>query len=320
MSGVLPTIDKYLNEMRFLARNCLICEGVSNVPTYHPVSTSLITQCLLHWYPSSTHRNRRLAHCNINPCCHLNSYINPASDLNLHPNIHTYLYPPTSCRDPDDLLQVEVESTSQLKGAAEDIEDVISKILKRLEVDVVGPRGQCEAHLTVIVTLEGLSDEYKDADTGEWITCFTGQSAHGEIVFDPSAGEVLTFPVDKDMEPVQGAITACPRTEEDIHFVMAWGDDLLLALKELWGYRILVSTILKGFVGGHPYLSYEAGDALEAAGPKAVSAVYDLINMLSMVHADPALSGVVSQALEAITGQDFGNDPEAWRTWWEDQQ
>jgi hypothetical protein len=217
-------------------------------------------------------------------------------------------------------LQVEVESTSQLKGAAEDIEDVISKILKRLEVDVVGPRGQCEAHLTVIVTLEGLSDEYKDADTGEWITCLTGQSAHGEIVFDPSAGEVLTFPVDKDMEPVQGAITACPRTEEDIHFVMAWGDDLLLALKELWGYRILVSTILKGFVGGHPYLSYEAGDALEAAGPKAVSAVYDLINMLSMVHADPALSGVVSQALEAITGQDFGNDPEAWRTWWEDQQ
>jgi hypothetical protein len=217
-------------------------------------------------------------------------------------------------------LEIAVESESPLKYGVKDLEKAISEILGGLDVDVVGPSGQCQAHLSVEVTLVGLSDEYKDVDTSEWVTCFTGQSAHGQLIFEPPSGEVLTFPIDKDMKPVQGTISACPKTEDDIHFVMSWGDDLLQALKKLWGYRALVSAIPEGFVRGHPYLSYEASEALEAAGPRAMSEVPDLIKLLSMVHTDPALGGVVSQVLEAITGQDFGNDPEAWRTWWETQQ
>jgi hypothetical protein len=217
-------------------------------------------------------------------------------------------------------LEIAVESDPTLSNNAKDIRHAISKILDYLDVQVVEPNDVCQAYLTVEVTLAAASDEYLNKETDEWVTCFTGQSAHGQLIFDPPSGEELTFPIDKDIKPYQGTISVCPKNEDDVSFVMSWGDDLLLALRMLWGCRALVSTILTGFVRGHPYLSFEAGEALEAAGPKAVSAVPDLIDMFSMVHSDPMLGGNVSEALEAITGQDFGSDPEAWRTWWQEQQ
>ena len=216
-------------------------------------------------------------------------------------------------------LKVEVKSETPLNYGAKDLEQAISKILGGLDVDVEGPSGRCQAHITVDVNLAGLSDEYKDVETGEWVTCFTGQSAHGQLIFDPPSGEVLTFPIDKDVRPVQGTINRCP-VEEDLFFVESWGEDVLRILKKLWGYPALASAIVTGFVRGYPYLSYQATEMLEAAGPTAISAVPDLIDLLSMVHSDPALGGNISQALQAITGQDFGTDPEAWRRWWEEQQ
>jgi hypothetical protein len=217
-------------------------------------------------------------------------------------------------------LEIAVESASPLTYGAKDLEHAINKILEGIDVQVVESRDLCQAYLTVEVTLAAASDEYLNKETDEWVTCFTGQSARGQLIFEPPNGEVLTFLIDKDMRPKQGTITICPKTEDDVNFVMAWGDDLLLALRKLWGYRVLVSTMLAGFVRGHPYLSIEAGEALKAAGPEAISAVPDLIDMLSMVHTDPIFGSSVSQALEAITGQEFGNDPEAWRTWWQGQQ
>ncbi|NIM92140.1 MAG: hypothetical protein GTO18_00280 [Anaerolineales bacterium] len=216
-------------------------------------------------------------------------------------------------------LEVTVESETPLSNGASDLEQSITKILGGLDVQVVGPSNACQASLTVNVTLAASSDEYLDEDTDEYVTCFTGQSAQGQIRFDPPGGEQLTFAISKDIKPYQGRIYTCAKTEDDVSFTMSWGDDLLAALRNLWGYRALVSAILKGFVRGDPYLSYEAGEILEAAGPKAKSVVPDLIDLLSMVHADPAMGGSVSQALEAITGQEFGTDPEAWRAWWQEQ-
>jgi hypothetical protein len=217
-------------------------------------------------------------------------------------------------------LEIAVESETPLSNGAKDLRHAISNILSDLDVQVVGPSDQCQAYLTVEIALAAASDEYLNKETDEWVTCFPGQSAYGQISFEPISGEVLTFPIDKDIKPYQGTISICPETVDDVNFVMSWGDDLLLTLRKLWGYRALVSTILTGFVRGHPYLSSEAGKALEAAGPKAISAVPDLIDILSIFHTDPMFGGSVSQALEAITGQDFGKDPEAWRTWWQEQQ
>ena len=216
-------------------------------------------------------------------------------------------------------LEIVVESVSPLNYGTKDLEQAISRILEGMQVDVVSSSDPCQAYLSVEVTLAGLSDEYKDVDTGEWVTCFTGQSAHGHISFNPPSGELLTFPINKDIKPRQGTIHRCP-VEEDLYFDESWGDDVLRALRMLWGYRALVSAIPGGVVRGLPILRGVAAEMLKSAGPKAMSAVPDLIDLLSFWHHDADIGGKASQALEAITGQDFGMDPEAWHTWWQEQQ
>ena len=97
-----------------------------------------------------------------------------------------------------------------------------------------GHSGRCQAHITVDVNLAALSDEYKDVETGEWVTCFTGQSAHGQIIFNSPTGEVLTFPIDKEVKPTRGTIHHCP-VEEDLNFYESWGEDILWGIKDVMG-------------------------------------------------------------------------------------
>ena len=87
----------------------------------------------------------------------------------------------------------------------------------------------------------------------------------------------------------------------------------------LWGYPALVSASPGGVIRGLPLLRDVAIEMLVSAGPNASSAVPDLIELLSNFSWDADIGGKASQALKAITGQDFGMDPEAWRRWWEEQ-
>lgn len=60
-----------------------------------------------------------------------------------------------------------------------------------------------------------------------------------------------------------------------------------------------------------------AVDALAAIGPEAKEAVLDLIKLLETE--DGPQHFIVADALESITGQEFGEDAAAWRHWWESQ-
>jgi hypothetical protein len=244
-----------------------------------------------------------------------------------HPNptpILSLLATPTTTPFPAEgfqtiCLEISVESEIQLNHGANDIQEAIENILGGMNLQVVRPHGDCQATLSIEVALASSSDEYQDDRTGGWVTCFTGQSAHGQIVFQILGNEQFTYPIDKEWGPTQGSIYSCP-AEDSVYFAFSWGHDLLQALRELWGYSALLSAIQHGSVGGMPYLTTEAGSILEAEGSDAFEIVPDLIDLLSIVHHSMIKGDVVSDALEAITGQDFNKDVEAWRTWWQDQQ
>ncbi len=61
-----------------------------------------------------------------------------------------------------------------------------------------------------------------------------------------------------------------------------------------------------------------AVDALAAIGPGAKEACPDLIKLLEIEKSPPHF--IVADALESITGQKFGEDAAAWRSWWESQR
>ncbi len=65
-------------------------------------------------------------------------------------------------------------------------------------------------------------------------------------------------------------------------------------------------------------VGWSAVDALGAIGPEAWEATPFLIELLENEDWEPHF--VVANALESITGQDFGEDPAAWRQWWQSQQ
>ncbi|MDP2949743.1 MAG: HEAT repeat domain-containing protein [Chloroflexota bacterium] len=67
----------------------------------------------------------------------------------------------------------------------------------------------------------------------------------------------------------------------------------------------------------HQWVREAAACALRDIGPEAVEAVPALIQALE--DEDLPVGHPAAEALEAITGQDFGEDADRWRQWWEEQ-
>jgi len=65
-------------------------------------------------------------------------------------------------------------------------------------------------------------------------------------------------------------------------------------------------------------LSYDIIDALKEIGPAAVSSVPVLINRFE--EGKDYQNKRILEALQAITGQDFGPSADQWMAWWEEQQ
>jgi HEAT repeat protein len=65
------------------------------------------------------------------------------------------------------------------------------------------------------------------------------------------------------------------------------------------------------------YARAAAADALGEFGSQAWDAVPALIEALGDEHGGTRSSG--ARALRDITGQDFGEDADRWRDWWEQQ-
>jgi HEAT repeat protein len=75
-----------------------------------------------------------------------------------------------------------------------------------------------------------------------------------------------------------------------------------------------VSTITPYLMKGE-YLSHTAIKALAKMGPSAMQAVPALIDLLRLGNGTE--SRTTLEALTAITGQDLGEQPGAWQTWWD---
>ena len=65
------------------------------------------------------------------------------------------------------------------------------------------------------------------------------------------------------------------------------------------------------------YVRAAAAEALGEFGSQASGAVPDLIEALGDEHGGTRSSA--ARALRDITGQDFGEDADRWREWWEQQ-
>jgi hypothetical protein len=109
---------------------------------------------------------------------------------------------------------------------------------------------------------------------------------------------------------------------------------LIYALQhESRGLRINAARLLAGFAPeaekAIPFLTLSLNDpdvidscifALEVFGPKAMSAVPELINIIDDDEIHPHEQNSAIDALVAITGQDYGKDVSSWQQWWDDQQ
>lgn len=62
-------------------------------------------------------------------------------------------------------------------------------------------------------------------------------------------------------------------------------------------------------------VQYAASDALEEMGPPAIDPLIDALNDYYL-----DVRGFVLGALTEITGEDFGQDAAAWRSWWNENK
>lgn len=179
--------------------------------------------------------------------------------------------------------------------------------------------------------------------------CYTGAEVRGEVTLSAVGRDALTFSVEARHDPPD-AIHGCPVIPEGAPFEEVWVDAMLSpdgVVHQLWGVPGLVralgdedavvrytAALALGYVGPEameaiPALIEALGDegafvreaaasALRQIGSEAMEAVPALIELLG--DGESFVREAASLALWAITGQDLGEDPEAWQDWWEAHQ
>ncbi len=108
--------------------------------------------------------------------------------------------------------------------------------------------------------------------------------------------------------------------------VLTEGDDTLISaacssLKAMKEKAAPAVPLLVEKVQSDEYMvASGALDALSAIGPAALEAVPTLIGLMEKGKESTISGWIVGNALEDITGQDFGEDAAAWRKWWEENK
>jgi hypothetical protein len=235
-------------------------------------------------------------------------------------------------------LEVD-QSYPEIEGKSpEPIAEAAVRILAKVGLQVVAEGTSCDATLTLSLTGHALGDEYT---TGY---CYSGAEVGGLMRLDAPGREPLSLPVAGKRRP-PFFIRGCP-TELEAPFEKAWSEALLQCLAYLWGPQVLIQALQDDVAAVREAAAKALGDvgleeggvlalaqaledenedvrqaaakALEAIGPEAVEAIPALIQALG--DDSSTVRGDAAEALMAITGQDFGEDAERWRQWWEEHQ
>ena len=263
----------------------------------------------------------------------------PRHTKTLAPTQTNTLLPPTATETPEptltptntprpglgvDSLCLNVEITNYEKNPHGDIRKVLMNVFGNYGMGLL-QGGTCDATLSIAVTYEVRSAEYKDSDTGKSRTCYTGTSAVGEMIFEKPGSDPKVYKINKKISPPSGTIYACP-TENRALLSSAWSDDVIDGLYTIFGPEVLAHVLFHGTdPGGFPNPEHAAKQKLKELGPKAKESVPIILNYLTTRYGDelpdfdPTVSSALT-ALKAISGEDFGNDLNAWNDWWKNQQ
>jgi len=191
----------------------------------------------------------------------------------------------------------------------EPIAESVEAILAQMGMRVVSTGQTCDATLTLDLTLEALGGTY----SGD-LRCYNGSSVIGEMVFSMQGQPSLIVQVSGQRPAPKAILKGDCRSALTTEFNRSWVKAVLDAMAELWGPAVFPSAIA-GLESG--YVRKTAVAVVEGMGPQAMEAVPALIDILEDVLSMMWIPGSqIERTLEAITGQDFGDQPDLWRQWW----
>lgn len=208
-------------------------------------------------------------------------------------------------------LEVQQSYPDIEEEVSEPIAETVRDILAGLGLQVVSEGTPCDATLTFALTGEALSAFYGPVPPDR---CYTGAEVNGQMTLTMPGRAPLTLPISERKRPTQGLITDCP-TKVHAPFDWVWPRPVLDGLASLWPPpQVFVQAL-----GDEDWdVRRAAALALRDIGPDAKEAVPALIQALGDEGSGGRLPTAL--ALEAITGQDFGEDAERWQQWWEEQE
>lgn len=214
----------------------------------------------------------------------------------------------------------------------------LENLFESLGLTVLEPEDQCDFAVSLNVSghlskTRGWVNYYND--NGDLIYSIEQKpyaSAKGELIISLQGYQTLTHTIDK-----QGS------HEWDVPFLaevldklaIIWGDDIYwkaLLRKTGLGDSAIDSLIQQGedgvlflteiYLHGDSWQGLFAAEGLTRMGPDALAAVPYLIELLETIEEEgyPDNIGLIpSGILNAITGENFGEDSAPWRDYWEEQ-
>ena len=215
------------------------------------------------------------------------------------------------------------------------IDETIGNILSFLNVNVLSDDEDCDAILQFDLTLTAIGQEYRGSDH----PCFTGVQAQGQVELLLSGKKPITKVLEA-IEPPDTTTMVCPY-ESEAHFDLAWQPAVVEGLTYFWGSMVLVPAVGLNLYKALSVLERTQTDPetiqsfIQMLGSEYETARIDASQALGFMGMHegivPALIQALEdtndtvrfnalQALQKITGQNFGYQPDAWNTWWKSTQ
>lgn len=229
--------------------------------------------------------------------------------------------------------------TGETSGVDEEVDwnvaGPLGDLFASLGITVVEPGDDCDALLDIRLAGYAASAQYGDS------RCYTGASVVGSMTLT----RVDMPPIELESEGLVSMpawITGCPENPSMAPFDEASYLAIIDGLYRIWGDAVLLPALDSPFAVGAARIFKDMG---ERAYPLLVSALYgenmrvvmeatvlmagiapestaaqDTVpHLIQFMMDDPVSAPIAVQPLEAITGLAFGDDIEAWLSWWESQ-
>lgn len=198
--------------------------------------------------------------------------------------------------------------------------------------------GTCDGVLHLSLQGEAVAEDYVCLLGKACGHCFTGARVSGELILSRSDRTPWAHTFSDSIAP-PSAISHCPKDPRGAPLDWLWPKAVLDGLRDLWGTPVLsvalddldenlrmgavrvletpgqeeYTLLVKALKDQSPEIRSRAANALGSQGSQARDLVPGLIEALD--DDDRPVRMAVAGALHNITGQDFGENQDAWRKW-----